>query len=143
MSCHGVGMPSTLFSWVGVCERHIEVDSELNMASEQEKSSNGPVTVHVDPLLRCHRDRQPPSSGVTARRRHTLNFNLSKYFDVSRFGMVPNFRKSPQKKRAFPELQDFLMGNGISVTALPQWYREWGLKYGKRGYTHVHAQLAV
>jgi hypothetical protein len=29
------------------------------MTSEQEKSSNGPVTVHVDPPLRRHRDRQP------------------------------------------------------------------------------------
>ena len=27
--------------------------------SEQEKSSNGPVAVHVDPPLRHHRDRQP------------------------------------------------------------------------------------
>ena len=26
------------------------------------------------------------------------------------------------------------MGNGISLVALPQWYREWGLRYGKRGF---------
>ena len=30
------------------------------------------------------------------------------------------------------------MGNGISLIALPQWYRDWGLKYGKRGYA-LHA----
>jgi hypothetical protein len=32
------------------------------------------------------------------------------------------------------------MGNGISLIALPQWYRDWGLKYGKRGYA-LHALL--
>jgi hypothetical protein len=26
------------------------------------------------------------------------------------------------------------MGNGLSVVAIPQWYREWTLKYGKRGF---------
>jgi dehydrogenase/reductase SDR family protein 12 len=26
------------------------------------------------------------------------------------------------------------MGNGLSVIAIPQWYREWTLKYGKRGF---------
>ena len=33
------------------------------------------------------------------------------------------------------------MGTGISIVALPQWYREWGLKYGKRGF--IAASQAV
>ena len=33
------------------------------------------------------------------------------------------------------------MGNGISIVALPQWYREWGLRYGKRGFETASKSL--